>query len=135
MEFHALWSFEEDIRTRSWTDWLTAHTSFMKPLHRYEGLVTVYPDRLNFSGIDKRSAIQDNFSFNIYKYQIGQLYYGFDETFHRWETRGHGLTGFPLRLTFTQNKKEERLYLITNFKAGWWNNTNCFGFLKDWVDK
>jgi hypothetical protein len=135
MEFPALWAFEDDIKSRSWLDWLTAHTSLMKPLHRYEGLLAVYANRLNFSGIDKRSSTQDDFSLDIYKYQIEQLYHGFDEIFHQWETRGLGLTGLPLRLTFTQNEKEEKLYLITNYKAGWWNNTDCFEFLKNWVSK
>ncbi len=70
-------------------DWLKAHTSFLKPLHRYEGILTLHTDRINLSGIDKtnKSAV----SFDVYKHQIEQLYLGFDDTFNIFETRSLGL--------------------------------------------
>jgi hypothetical protein len=125
----ALWAFEEDILTRSWLDWLTAHTSFLKPLHRYEGLMSILSDRLSFFGKDKRTST--DFSLNIYKYQIEQLYLGLDETFNMMETRG--VMWLPLRLTFMQNDKEEKLYVITNYHLGWSDNKDYFEFLKNWV--
>lgn len=130
-ETTSLWTFEEDILTRSWLDWLTAHTSFLKPLHRYEGQLSILPDRLCFSGKDKRTG--NDTSLDIYKYQIEELYLGFDEFYNAMETRGLGLTWVPLRLTFTQNEKEEKLYIITNYHLGWTDNKEYFEFLKDWL--
>jgi len=34
---NTLMAYEEDIKSRSFWDWIKAHTSFMKPLHRYKG--------------------------------------------------------------------------------------------------
>ena len=34
---NTLMAYEEDIKNRSFWDWIKAHTSFMKPLHRYKG--------------------------------------------------------------------------------------------------
>jgi hypothetical protein len=130
MEISALWAFEEDIQSRSWLDWLKAHTSFLQPLHRYEGHLTVYADNLHFSGIDKRT--KEEVTFDIYKYQLLQLYLGFDKTFNLSETRGLGFW-LPLRITFLQEEKEEKLYLITNYNLGFSDNKNCFEFLKIWA--
>ena len=33
---NTLMAYEEDIKSRSFWDWIKAHTSFMKPLHRYK---------------------------------------------------------------------------------------------------
>lgn len=130
MESSVLWSFEEDILSRNWLDWLTAHTAFLKPLHRYEGLMSVLPDRLYFSGIDKHT--HNEVSLIIYKYQIEQLYLGFDETFNAMETRSFGLTWLPLRITFIQDNNEKNLYIITNYNLGSTNNKDYFEFLKEW---
>lgn len=56
MEPITLWAFEEDILSRSWLDWITAHISLGMPLHRYEGQLNVLPDKLNFVGIDKKTG-------------------------------------------------------------------------------
>jgi hypothetical protein len=133
METPVLWAFAEDVKTRTWADWLLAHTSFLKPLHRYEGMLTIHADRLQFVGWDKRNAKE--VSLEIYKYQITQLFHGFDKVFSIMETRGLGLGGWPLRVTFMQNNSEENLYLITNFRFGWWSNKECFEFLKMWLAK
>ena len=132
MEISTLWAFEEDIQSRSWSDWLKAHTSFLKPLHRYEGILTVYTNSLNFSGMDKKA--QTEISFDIEKHQITQLYLGFDPTFNILETRGLNFW-LLLRLTFLQDGKEEKLYLITNYSFGLSDNKNCFEFLKMWVGR
>jgi len=49
-----LMAFEEDIRNRGFIDWLVAHTGFAKPLHRYEGKLSLMNDRLVFYGNDKK---------------------------------------------------------------------------------
>lgn len=130
-ETTTLWAFEEDILTRSWLDWLKAHTSFLKPLHRYEGCLTILPDKLILTGIDIRTGKE--ISLDIYRYQIGQLYLGFDKSYNALESRGLGLTWLPLRMTFTQKGAEKKLYLITNYKFGWADTKDYFEYLKDWL--
>jgi hypothetical protein len=130
-EAPALWAFEEDILSRSWLEWLTAHTSFLKPLHRYEGVLTIHANALQLTGKDKRT--KDEFYLEIYKYEIGQLYLGFDETFNMSETRGFGLTWLPLRLTFAKDEQIIKLYLIINYTFGQTDNKECFEFLKKWI--
>jgi hypothetical protein len=130
-ETTTLWAFEEDILKRSWLEWLEAHTSFLKPLHRYEGQLTILPDKLNLKGIDKRT--EEEISLDIYRYQIGQLYLGFDKSYNALESRGLGLTWLPLRMTFTQNRVEKKLYLITNYKFGWSDTKDYFEYLKEWL--
>jgi hypothetical protein len=131
-ETTTLWSFEEDILTRSWGDWMQAHTSFLKPLHRYEGQMNVLPDKLTFSGKDKRTG--EDIFLTIQKYQIEQIYLGFDETYNAMETRDFGLKWLPLRVTFLQNGKEEKLYIITNYRLfGWSDNQDYFEYLKNWL--
>lgn len=131
-ETNTLWAFEEDVLSRSWGDWMQAHTSFLKPLHRYEGQMNVLPDRLTFSGKDKRTG--DDIFFTIQKSQITQLYLGFDESYNSMETRGPGLLWLPLRVTFFQNGKEEKLYIITNYRFfGLTDNNDFFKYLKNWL--
>jgi hypothetical protein len=131
MELPVLWASEEDVQNRSWFDWLKAHASFMKPLHRFEGSLFLDQHKLILSGIDKRTT--EDISIDIYKYQILQLYLGFDETFNIMETRDLGLSGFPIRLTYIQNQKEEKLYLIANIGYGMTSNKDCYEVLKNWI--
>ncbi len=49
-EENTLLAFDEDIKQRSWVDWLKAHTSGFKPLHRYEGTFKLNRDRVIFEG-------------------------------------------------------------------------------------
>lgn len=127
----ALWAFEEDILSRSWLDWFAAHISFGKPLHRYEGVLSVQNNSLELAGNDKRT--KEEFYLEIYKHGIEQLYLGFDETFNASETRGLGLTWLPLRIVFTENEEERKLYLIINYQFGRTDNKEYFEFLKQWV--
>lgn len=127
----SLWAFEEDILSRSWLDWLAAHISFGKPLHRYEGTLTVHNNFIQLAGFDKRN--NEEFQLDIYKYEIEQLYLGFDESFSAFETRGLGLTWLPLRILFIKNGEERKLYLITNYQFGKTGNREYFDFLKQWV--
>ena len=127
----ALWTFEEDILNRSWLDWLDAHFSFGKPLHKYEGMLTLYAYTLELTGQDKKT--KEEFSLEIYKQEIEQLYLGFDDAFNASETRSLGLTWLPLRLIFIKNGQERKLYLIINYSFGKTDNKEYFEFLKQWV--
>lgn len=131
MEANTLLAFEEDILNRSWQDWVKAHTSFQKPLHRYEGHLNLYADRLTFVGVDSKTNAKARFDF--YKSQIDQLYLGFDEVYKSSETRSLGLGWVPLRLTLSLDEGERYVYLITNYHFGKTDNLELFEDLKAWA--
>lgn len=127
----ALWAFEEDIVNRTWLDWLSAHYSFGKPLHRYEGQITINAGSIELNGFDKKT--KEPFELIIYKPELEQVYHGFDEVFKLSEARGMGLTFLPLRLAFTKDDKTHRLYLIINYRFCKTDNAEYFEFLKQWA--
>lgn len=108
-----LMAFSGDIRKRSFFDWLKAHTSFMKPLHRYDGVFTLERDRMFFNGRDVKT--DKDFSIDISKNDVTDVNLGFDEIFKRSEDRGMGIGFVPLRIGFKRNGKEDAIYLITEF--------------------
>jgi hypothetical protein len=127
----ALWTFEEDILNRSWKDWLLAHISFGKPLHRYEGVLTITTNAIELVGEDKNT--KQDFFLKIYKNEIEQLYLGFDETFNAAETRSLGLSWLPLRLLISKDEQIQKLYLIINYSFGRTDNKEYLEFLKQWL--
>lgn len=126
-----LWGFEEDIINRSWLQWLSAHISFGKPLHRYEGILKIHANALVLEGQDIKN--QEDIILEIDKWQIEEVYYGFDETFRASDTRGLGLTWLPVRLTLNTNSESRNLYLIVNYRFGKTDNQDFFEFLKRWL--
>ena len=133
MDVPALWAFEEDIQSRTFWDWLTSHTSFLKPLHRFEGNLLIHPGVIQLAGMDKRTG-KESF-FEIRKDQIEQFYLGFDKIFSAFEVRGFGLSWLPLRITFSGDGKQRKLYLITNYRWGRSANQECFDFLRNWLSE
>ena len=127
----ALWIFDEDIKNRSWLEWLRAHISFGKPLHRYDGIATLHATFLSLDGFDNREKVE--VAFRIDKYKMEQLYHGFDDVFSLSESRGLGLTWHPLRLTYTSENLKKNIYLIINYRYGKTDNLEFFELLKDWV--
>ena len=47
-----LMAYEEDIKSRGFWDWIKAHTSFMWPLRRYEGILEPNEQNMKFLGRD-----------------------------------------------------------------------------------
>jgi hypothetical protein len=127
----AFLSFREDIRNRNFGDWLEAHTSLMQPLHRYKGFITLDKEKLSFYGQDKETGSELRLS--IYRYEIQQLYHGFDEDFTPWETRNLGLAWKPLRIVFAKDDGEYQIYLIINYSFGRCDNVFWMEMLKDWL--
>lgn len=127
----ALWIFAEDIQNRSWIEWLRAHISFGKPLHRFDGIVTLNATTLLLEGFDNRE--KKAVAFEISKYQIEQLYHGFDEVYSISESRGLGITWHPVRLTFTTEDLVKSLYFIINYRFGRTENLAFFELLKQWA--
>jgi hypothetical protein len=58
---NSLVAYEEDVRNPSFWDWMKAHTSGFKPLHRYEGMLELKEDRITFDGKD----VKESRDFNL----------------------------------------------------------------------
>lgn len=82
---NSLMASEEDIKNRSFIDWIKAHTSFMKPLHRYEGIFEVNDDTIEFLGEDVNE--KKDYTFRIKTADIEDVKYGYDDVFTGWEDR------------------------------------------------
>lgn len=131
-ESTAFLSFADDIKNRSFLDWVEAHTSLMNPLHRYKGLLILDRETLSFVGTERKTGIE--FQFVIYRHEIQQLYHGFDGVFNAFETRSLGLTWRPLRITFIREKIQYHIYLIVNYSFGRSDNEVWMEMLKEWLE-
>jgi len=130
-----LMAFEEDIHNRGFMDWLVAHTSFFKPLHRYEGELSLLNDRIVFYGDDKKK--KQKYSLQINKKDVTDIFHGFDNVFKRGEDRALGISFKPLRINFIKNDSPTAIYLIIEFRRTLRtsNNKQCFTELKQWLGK
>jgi hypothetical protein len=132
MESQALIAFNEDVRKRGWKDWLRSHTSFLEPLHRYVGVLSLEYSRLEFRGVDSKTG--EPFMTTVSKHDIEQLYYGFDDCYSRFETRSLGIGWMPIRLTLSAAGDDVKyLYLIMNYKAGGCDNDVWMEAFKRWL--
>ena len=82
---NTLIAYEDDIKSRSFWDWIKAYPSFMKPLHRYKGTLELEKERMIFSGRDAKEG--KNFVLEIPIQDITGYYLGFDSVFRRREDR------------------------------------------------
>ncbi len=108
-----LMAYKEDIKHRGFLDWLKAHTSFVKPLHRYEGNITLSDEKIVFDGKDIKT--KNDSAIEINKIDVTDVYLGFDDVFRRREDRSLGISFQPLRIVFSKDEKEYILYLIIDF--------------------
>jgi hypothetical protein len=108
-----LMAYKEDIKHRGFLDWLKAHTSFVKPLHRYEGNITLSDEKIVFDGKDIKT--KNDCAIEINKIDVTDIYLGFDDVFKRGEDRSLGISFQPLRIVFSKDEKEYILYLIIDF--------------------
>ena len=109
---NTLLAFEEDIKERSFIDWVEAHTTGFKPLHRYEGVFEITSDSIIFDGVDKKSG--ERLHLEIPFSDILDVFYGFDEVFKGREERAWPWNK-PLRITFRSGDEIKRIYLFVNF--------------------
>jgi hypothetical protein len=128
----AFLSFSEDIRERTFLDWLETHISTAQPLHRYKGLLKLDRDKISFYGTERKTG--NDFRLLIYRYEILQLYHGFDDVFTALETRNLGLSWKPLRISFTREKADFHVYLIIDYAFGRTTNEAWMETLKTWLD-
>lgn len=104
-------AYEEDIENRGFLDWLKAHTSFMKPLHRYEGVLELDGERMRFEGRDVKEG--GDFKLEAETGNITDVSLGFDDTFRRWEARVPW--NDPLRIKYESEEGEKTVYLYVRF--------------------
>lgn len=113
---HSLLAFKEDIEHSGLLDWIKAHTSFMRPLHRYYGALELNDDSLVFSGSDEKKG--GHFGLTVRVADITDLHLGFDSAFKRIDDHALGIFHFvPLRIDFAPNKKASSIYVFANYSA------------------
>jgi hypothetical protein len=112
----SLLAFKEDIEHRGLLDWLEAHTSFMRPLHRYSGILELNHENLLFSGTDEKTGTAYDLAIKIA--EITGIHLGYDHTFMRIEDRSLGIFHFvPLRIDFVMKGKAESIYVFANYSS------------------
>lgn len=112
MKFNnSLMAFKEDLKSKNWIEWLKAHTSGFKPLHRYEGTLELNNRELIFTGKDVIENKEIKLKISIKN--IIDLHYGFDEIFKRRDKRNPW--NKPLRIKCKLNNAEKTLYFFINF--------------------
>jgi hypothetical protein len=117
MEYRdSLLALKEDIEHRGLLDWLEAHTSFLRPLHRYFGTIEINSVNLSFLGTDVKNS--NSFSLLIKITSIIGIHLGYDHIFKRIEDRSLGILHFvPLRINFISEGKEESIYVFANYSS------------------
>ena len=110
----AIWGFEEDIvelKKSFKAHILKAHTSqpLGKPLHKYEGHITLDEESILLLGKDKDT--KENFRLVVSRKGIQDVHLGWDDILKRWRnTRGFIR---PLRIAFESHKKTRMIYIYT----------------------
>jgi Arc/MetJ-type ribon-helix-helix transcriptional regulator len=113
MKDDALLAFKEEIEDITLKKWLVAHTSFMLPIHRYKGKISLHENLLIFRGFDKSSHKSQVIVVPLENIQ--DIHYGFDEVFQRTNDRGLGLFTKPLRITFKEKGRKRTIFLYIGF--------------------
>jgi len=109
---NTLMAYEEDIKSRGFWDWIKAHTSFMKPLHRYDGILELNELKMTFTGRDIKEGKDYNLEVEIG--DITDIHFGFDDVFTGWEDRAAPWNK-PLRLKYNSKRGGKTIYLFANF--------------------
>jgi hypothetical protein len=117
MEYRdTLLAFKQDIEHRGLLDWLEAHTSFLRPLHRYFGILEINSVNLSFLGTDVKN--DNSFNLVIKLTSIIGIHLGYDHIFKRIEDRSLGIFNFvPLRINYLAEGKEESIYVFANYSS------------------
>lgn len=114
---NTLMAYEEDIKDRSFWDWMKAHTSGFKPLHRYEGVVELNKDEIFFDGTDLKKG--ENFRLKIPIKNITDVYFGWDKVFTGFQPSRAGDRVYPwnkpLRIRYKSDQEERTIYLFVRF--------------------
>lgn len=109
----ALMAYKEDLQERNFLDWIKVHLTYEKPVHRYEGSLTLYPNKLIFSGVDIQT--EKEYFTEISKEDVKNLAFGFDDIYQVREDRLMGDGFKPIRLDFSDNGLVSTAYFIIEF--------------------
>jgi hypothetical protein len=109
---NTLMAYEEDVESRGFWDWVKAHTSFMKPLHRYERFLELSKEKITFTGKDVKE--DKDFNLEIAIVNITNFHFGFDDVFTGWEDRAAPWNK-PLNVRYKSKEGGKTIYLFTNF--------------------
>jgi len=110
----ALLAYGEDIERAGVKDWIASHTSFMLPLHKYRGEITLLEDSIFFRGEDKDTGQPHVLALPLKN--VLDLHYGFDDAYRRTGDRGLGLFTSPLRIRFKEGSSQKTIYLWIGFR-------------------
>jgi hypothetical protein len=120
--------FKNDFKHRTWLDWIQSQIMLAPPPFRFKGAVTFDANGITFVGYD--IFHDEEVQFNIPKNEMKQLYYGYDDTFRRLQSKGMDNTWAPIRFKFAH---ENDLYLISEFNGIYSANEELFEELKMWL--
>lgn len=110
----ALWIFDHQVDERGLADWLKAHTSFLKPLHRYEGEIRLKEKSIELIG--KNVKTDEDYSLDISRKDVLNVDLGYDEVFRRREERSLGVVLTPLRIEYKEKERNRKIYLFINYR-------------------
>jgi len=118
---NSLMAYAEDIRNRTLAEWLKAHTSGFKPLHRYEGVVELGEGKMTFDGRDVKEGKE--FRLEIPIESIVDLHLGWDKVFTGFPMSRAGDRAYPwnkpLRVKYASGQGERTIYLFVGFHRKW----------------
>src|SRR5688500_8631619 len=129
----ALLAYKEDLEERGFLDWIKVHLTYEKPVHRYEGNLILYPNKLIFSGVDIQT--EKEYFIEIAKEDVEKVQLGFDDIYQVREDRLMGDGFQPLRLDFINNGIHTTAYMIIEFDRAErraYKNNDWFDELVKW---
>jgi Arc/MetJ-type ribon-helix-helix transcriptional regulator len=126
----ALWIFEDEIGQKDFGDWFAAHTSFMLPIHRYNGEIRLFDDALVFYGKHAKTGKTEVVAVPFQS--VVGVFVGFDEAYRRRETRGGFNHEAPLRIDYKDGNSVRTVYVFVDFDRVTRSNKNqeWFEFLQ-----
>jgi len=114
---NTLMAYDKDIKDRSFWDWMKAHTSGFKPLHRYEGVLELNENQIIFSGKDVKEGGKIRLKIPIKN--IIDVYFGWDKVFTGFPLSKTGDRAYPwnkpLRIKYRSDQEEKTIYLFVRF--------------------
>lgn len=132
MTINTLVIFHDEFKQRSFFDWIISHLSGSLPPHRYKGEIEITNTFIQFNGIDTK--LNTRSEFIIEKSSIEEVYFGYDEIYNVYQTRGFGLSWAPVRIKFIDTDGQEKFgYFITGYDQLGSANKDFYNFLIEWL--
>lgn len=132
MKVSALVIFSDEFQQRTFLDWLISHISGSLPPHRYKGEIEITNAFIKFAGTD--TQLKTASEFLIDRDRIEQVYYGYDEIFNVFQTRGLGTGWAPVRIKFTDAGGQDKCgYFIVGYDKWGTLNKDFYNFLTEWL--